>query len=47
MLFLLPTGAVGKRFIEETKRLVSSWIYKSNLETVALKALMIMPGLLL
>ena len=47
MLFLLPTGAAGKGFIEEMIRLVNSWTYKSNLETIALKALMIMPGLLL
>ena len=47
MLFLLSTGAAGKGFIEETIRLVNSWTYKSNLETIALKALMIMPCLLL
>ena len=47
VLFLLATGAVGKRSIEEMKRLVSSWIYKSNLETIVLKALMVMHGLLL
>ena len=47
MLFLLPTGAAGKGFIEEMIRLVNSWTYKSDLETIALKALMIMPGLLL
>ena len=47
VLFLLSTGAAGKGFIEETIRLVNSWTYKSNLETIALKALMIMPCLLL
>ena len=47
MLFLLPTGAAGKRFIEEMIRLENSWTYKSFLETIAPKALMIMPGLLL
>ena len=47
VLFLLPTGAAGKRFIKEIIRLVNSWTYKSNLETIALKVLMIMPCLLL
>ena len=47
--FLL-TGAAGKGFIEEMIRLVNSWTYKSNIETIALQALMIlmiMVGLLL
>ena len=47
--FLL-TGAAGKGFIEEMIRLVNSWTYKSNIETIALQALMIlmiMLGLLL
>ena len=47
--FLL-TGAAGKGFIEEMIRLVNSWTYKSNIETLALQALMIlmiMLGLLL
>ena len=47
VFFLLPTGAAGKGFIEEMIRLVNSWTYKSHLETIALKALMIMPCLLL
>ena len=47
MLFLLTTGAAGKGLIEETIRLVNSWTYKLDLETIALKALMIMPCLLL
>ena len=47
MLFLLATGAAGKGFIEEMIRLVNSWTYKLDLETIALKVLMIMPGLLL
>ena len=47
VLFLLPTGAAGKGFIEEMIRLVNGLTYKPNLETIALKALMIMPGLLL
>ena len=47
MLFLLPAGAAGKVFIEEMLRLINSWTYKSDLEAIALKALIIMPGLLL
>ena len=47
VLFLLTTGAAGKGLIEETIRLVNSWTYKLDLETIALKTLMIMPCLLL
>ena len=47
VLFLLTTGAAGKGLIEETIGLVNSWTYKLDLETIALKALVIMPCLLL
>ena len=47
MIFLLPTGAAGKGFIEEMTKLENSWTYKSDLETIALKTLMIMPSLIL
>ena len=47
VLFLLPSRAAGKGFIEEMTKLVNSWTYKSDLETIALKALMIMRSLLL
>ena len=47
MLFVLPTRAAGNGFIEEMAKLVNSWTYKSDLETIALKALMIRPSLLL
>ena len=43
----MTTGAAGKGLIEETIGLVNSWTYKLDLETIALKALMIMPCLLL
>ena len=46
VFFLLPTGVAGKGFVEEMIRLVNSWTYKSDLETL-LETLMIMPGLLL
>ena len=47
VLLLLPTGAAGMGSIEKMIRLINSWNYKSDLETIALKTLMIMPGLLL
>ena len=47
VLFLLPTGAAGKGYIEEMIRFVNCRTYKSDLETIALKTLIIMPGLLL
>ena len=47
MLFLSPTGVAGKGFIEEMTRLVNSWTCQSGLETIALKTLTIMSGLLL
>ena len=34
MLFLLPSGASGKRFIEEMIRLVNSLTYKSDLKGI-------------
>ena len=46
VLFLLLTGA-GKGFIKEMTRFVNSWSYKSDLETIVLKALMVILGLLL
>ena len=35
ILFLLPTGAAQKGFIEEMTRLIGFWTYNSNLETIA------------
>ena len=45
--FLLPTGAAGKRYINETTRLIHSIIDSSPLKEGAMKAIMIMPSLLL
>ena len=47
VLLLLPTGAAGIGSIEKMIRFINSWNYKSDLETIALKALMVMPGFLL
>ena len=46
-LFLLPSGAVGKQFIEEMNKVVSSFVSQSSLESVSMSMLMIMPALLL
>ena len=46
-LFLLPTGKNGTRFIEETTRLFNEFLHDSPQKTVAMKAVMIMPSLLL
>ena len=46
-LFLLPSGSTGKRFIEEMTRLINSWTSRSEQDTVAMKALMVLPTLLL
>ena len=46
-LFMLPTGASGKKYIEETTRLIDLWVNNTPYETVALKAVHIMPALLL
>ena len=46
-LFLLPSGPTGKRFIEEMTRLINSWTFRSEQDTVAVKALMVLPTLLL
>ena len=46
-LFLLPTGKSGKKFIREITRLVNSWIDQTALRPIALKAIMVMPALLL
>ena len=46
--FLLPSGAAGKSYIRETTRLIDAWNKNSEvLKNVAVKAVMIMPHLLL
>ena len=46
-LFLLPSGSTGKRLIEEMTRLINSWTFRSEQDTIAMKALMVLPTLLL
>ena len=44
---MLPTGASGKKYIEETTRLIDLWVNNTPYESIALKAVHIMPALLL
>lgn len=44
--FLLPIGKVGKHFIEEITHLWNHWINNSVIKGVALKTIVIMPGLI-
>ena len=46
-LFLLPFGSTGKRFIEEMTRIINNWTFKSEQDSIAMKALMVLPTLLL
>ena len=46
-LFLLTSGKAGKMFIREMTRLISVWVDDSPLKEISLKALHIMPALLL
>ena len=46
-LFLLPTRHAGKKLINECTKLINAWTINSPLHNIALKALTIMPSLLL
>ena len=46
-LFLLPSGAAGKTFIQEITRLLQAFANGSQLESIALKASFVMQNLLL
>ena len=46
-LFMMPSGAAGKKHIEEITRLLKLWIQDSPLTSIALKAIHIMRALLL
>ena len=46
-LFLTPSGKAGKLFVSEMARLFRAYGEGSALESIALKAAMIMPALLL
>ena len=42
---LLPSGSMGKRPIEEITRLINSWSFRSEQDTIATKALIVLPTL--
>ena len=46
-VFMVPTGASGKKFINEITRLFAQWTNDTSLKSVALKAVHVMPALLL
>ena len=46
-LFMLPTGRAGKSFIDEMEKLLNTWVDNTAMKDIALKAIMIMPSLLL
>ena len=46
-IFMVPSGGGGKKFIKEITRLINLWTNNSPLENIALKAIHVMPALLL
>ena len=46
-LFLLPTGKSGKLYIDESVKLLNSWVEGTALFEIAFKAIVILPNLLL
>ena len=46
-MFLLTSRSTGKRFIEEMTRLINCWTFRSEQDTIAMKALMVVTTLLL
>ena len=46
-VFMVPTSASGKKFINEFTRLFDQWIYDTPLKGIALKAIHVMPASLL
>jgi len=46
-IFNIPSGAAGKKFVEESTLLINEWNNKSNLANIALKSLFVMPALIL
>ena len=45
-LFMLPSGIVGKEYIDECTHLILEWVNDNQLQSIGIKALMIMPSLL-
>ena len=46
-LFMMPSGETGEKYIEEITRLLKLWIQDSPLKAIPLKAIHVMPTLLL
>lgn len=44
---MLPSGAAGKRFINELNRILNLWTDKSSFKNVALEKIHVLSGLLL
>ena len=44
---MLPSGAAGKNYIEKVTRLMKLWINDTPLRKIALKAVHVIPALLL
>ena len=43
---MLPSGIVGKEYIDECTHLILEWVNDNQLQSIGIKALMIMPSLL-
>ena len=46
-LFLFPIGGAEKSFINKMTRMINAWVYDTPIKNIALKALHVMPALLL
>ena len=46
-VFVVPTGAAGKKFIDEISTLLNLWTNNTLIKNIALKAIHVMPALLL
>ena len=44
---MLPNGAAGNRFVKKNTRLMKLWIQDAPLKSISLKAVLVMPALLL
>ena len=45
-IFMVPTGAAGKKFIDEISRVLNLWTNNMPLKNIVLKAIHVMPALL-
>ena len=44
---MLPTGSAGKKYICEITRLINAWVNDTHMKNISLKAVHVMPALLL